>query len=82
MEHILRLPINLLPVSLKAREKPQKNHLKSGSKVSEEKNGWRWAYFERNDGQGHHAEVDHRQCVFPPQQTRIEETDTYGEVKE
>ena len=31
---------------------------------------------EGDDGDGHHAEVDHRERVLPPEETRVEEADT------
>jgi hypothetical protein len=33
---------------------------------------------ERDDGDGHHAEIDHRQGVLPPKETGVEEANTWN----
>lgn len=74
-KNILRSPIKRFPVSLNASENPQKNHCRGGSNLSGMSQS-EDTYLEGDDRDGHHAKPDHRESIFPSEETRIKETDT------
>ena len=69
--------MNLEPVSLKASEKPQKNHCvqRSASDVHSSLRRCK-THLERDDSQDGHREEDHGQCILAAEEARVEEADT------
>lgn len=67
-----------LPVSLKAKEYPQKNHcnrcelLTTSCRTSV----YVLAYLEGHDCQCRHTEEDHRERIFTPEEAGVEESET------